>query len=477
MAGLEAEGHGTSNDSLPGATSDTGFDVVERVLRPRALHHEVLGLPGDVALDPSTLRKAYLRTALHVHPDKCAHPSAGEAFRLISRAYDVLLPRAKAGTAPCPPVSHGGSAGDKPAGFATEGDYMWRKNDPASAASAASEGKAKWWERQCWRDIEKVIKMEEQSFQAEIRACNARHELKKASRQRKRKKNEDHVAQGLDGLMAKYGLGAHAHAHTHTDDTPTPLHGTHASEPASKKARPHTDPHRAAAAGTSRASNATAAAELGYDPHRRSCPKPKPAIERPADVPEGLAYDERTGHWYDSNTKYYWDATHACYYDGVAQTYKYWDAERNIFIDWPFTDAVAHPSMTEDVRFDTNDQGRAAEAMNDQKRAAEAMNDQKRAAEAMDDQKRAAVAATGVGAADTGGHLPADARLLAHFSGVGVDAWEAAQQRGHVNVDDNTCLLCQRKQKPGKLEKHVRKSQLHMDALEASRWKILSALT
>jgi curved DNA-binding protein CbpA len=48
----------------------------------------VLGV--EAAADTGAVRKAYWRLSLLVHPDKCAHPSAHEAFQAVSKAAKLL---------------------------------------------------------------------------------------------------------------------------------------------------------------------------------------------------------------------------------------------------------------------------------------------------------------------------------------------------------------------------------------------------
>jgi curved DNA-binding protein CbpA len=65
---------------------------VEAVLRATSLY-EVLGV--DAAVGDAALRKAYLKKSLAIHPDKCQHPRATEAFQHIAHAYDTLSDPAK----------------------------------------------------------------------------------------------------------------------------------------------------------------------------------------------------------------------------------------------------------------------------------------------------------------------------------------------------------------------------------------------
>lgn len=62
---------------------------VERVLGA-AHEFAVLGLPLDVASQAS-VRRAYRKVSLAVHPDKAGHPRAGEAFRKAFDAMKLLL--------------------------------------------------------------------------------------------------------------------------------------------------------------------------------------------------------------------------------------------------------------------------------------------------------------------------------------------------------------------------------------------------
>ena len=244
-------------------------------------------------------------------------------------------------------------------------------------------------------------------------------------------------------------------------------------------------------------------------------PKPKPAPERPPGVPEGLAYDENTGHWYDPTTQYYWDATHGCYYDGVAQQYKYWDVEQGVFIDWPPLDPIedakqkAKKLKALEAKKIAKDMERWQKQEKKRKKKDVGVKPaggfvpmgmgQQTVQQMPEGQPQVAVdvAQPAVAPNEAGGpatvaapaaaaevydteldiDLPQDAELLARFSAADVDAWDAALQRGHVNVEENTCLLCQRKQKEGKLEKHVRKSALHLEALENARASILGSLS
>lgn len=73
--------------------------LVRHVLRNTDCAHRCLGLPSD-AYAPNGVRKRYLVLARRLHPDKCEHALAGQAFAAVRRAAQLMLahtrdPRAK----------------------------------------------------------------------------------------------------------------------------------------------------------------------------------------------------------------------------------------------------------------------------------------------------------------------------------------------------------------------------------------------
>ena len=52
--------------------------------------YDVLGVPPTEAT-PSVLKKTYWRMSLMVHPDKCEHPNAADAFDVVKKAHQSLL--------------------------------------------------------------------------------------------------------------------------------------------------------------------------------------------------------------------------------------------------------------------------------------------------------------------------------------------------------------------------------------------------
>jgi len=76
------------------ATSSTSESVaVDEILRTRADPYKSLGVAVD-ATDVE-IKKAFRKRCLHVHPDKCSHPSATVAFQVINDAFAVLSDASK----------------------------------------------------------------------------------------------------------------------------------------------------------------------------------------------------------------------------------------------------------------------------------------------------------------------------------------------------------------------------------------------
>jgi curved DNA-binding protein CbpA len=50
--------------------------------------YDLLGVKPDV--NPSVLKKRYWKLSLLVHPDKCSHPQAHEAFMALNQAFKDL---------------------------------------------------------------------------------------------------------------------------------------------------------------------------------------------------------------------------------------------------------------------------------------------------------------------------------------------------------------------------------------------------
>lgn len=84
----------TGRAQATGGSREPAGEVVERLLALAGATEEemdpyaVLGLDADVS--ESELRRAYRRLAVMVHPDKCQHPRAEEAFKVLRAAWDIL---------------------------------------------------------------------------------------------------------------------------------------------------------------------------------------------------------------------------------------------------------------------------------------------------------------------------------------------------------------------------------------------------
>lgn len=89
-----AAGSGSESASTPSASggakeyTSSQVEAVKEVLKVRHDYYKCLGVEKTV--DEITLKKAYRKKALLFHPDKNGAPGADEAFKVISRAWEVL---------------------------------------------------------------------------------------------------------------------------------------------------------------------------------------------------------------------------------------------------------------------------------------------------------------------------------------------------------------------------------------------------
>ena len=63
-------------------------DIISAVLAAVACPYSRLGLPLHAPRD--ACRKNYLQLALKLHPDKCAHPRAKDAFAAVEEAFRIV---------------------------------------------------------------------------------------------------------------------------------------------------------------------------------------------------------------------------------------------------------------------------------------------------------------------------------------------------------------------------------------------------
>ncbi|CAE7457936.1 ATJ49 [Symbiodinium natans] len=106
--------------------------AAERILGSRG-HFATLDLP-EANVDAGSLRKQYRRLALAVHPDKCPHPQAKEAFQKLSEAFEVLCTE----------------AGQRQA-LAEKGQRPAKRQ---RAKEDAKDVRAPWWDT-TWEEFEK----------------------------------------------------------------------------------------------------------------------------------------------------------------------------------------------------------------------------------------------------------------------------------------------------------------------------------
>lgn len=269
----------------------------------------------------------------------------------------------------------------------------------------------------------------------------------------------------------------------------------------------------------------------------RSKPEPtaQPVLAAGAVPPagtSGLSYDPQSGWWYDPGTGYYWDQAQQCFYDGATQTYKYYDHERQVYVDMP--------SATNPTNAKQEKAKKAAEAMLQWEKEQKKKRKKKKTTggnqfpptnitNAVLDGNESGLTAVGAvggavgfalnaGDAAGGGNgvrvagsafepepspppdsgpgtagvpaasaddeaLPDAALELIKFAGTDDDPWDMAQIRGHIDLEQLSCLLCQRRlgnpatDTAEKLEKHVRQSKLHASNLQAAHDKVLAGLS
>jgi len=124
-----------------------GFDVVRRVLEATTLFAR-LGLP-NAAAESGLLKRQYRQLALLVHPDKCSHERAKEAFQKLSEAFDSL---SDDGEQRRYLVELHGAHGGMAAEAAAVSSRRRRRRGAAARPEAADDGR--WWNTQTWEEFE-----------------------------------------------------------------------------------------------------------------------------------------------------------------------------------------------------------------------------------------------------------------------------------------------------------------------------------
>ena len=118
-----------------------GADTVQRILDAGTLFGR-LGLPRGLA-DISEVKRQYRQLALVVHPDKCNHVSAKEAFQKLSEAFDCLANE----TSQKAYLKQIGGKHD-----ASAPKPRRRHRDSEQGAGAKEDH---WWDTRTWEEFEK----------------------------------------------------------------------------------------------------------------------------------------------------------------------------------------------------------------------------------------------------------------------------------------------------------------------------------
>ena len=63
-------------------------EIIAAVLAAAPCPYARLGLPPSAPRE--ACRKSYLQLALKLHPDKCVHPRAKEAFTVVEEAFRLV---------------------------------------------------------------------------------------------------------------------------------------------------------------------------------------------------------------------------------------------------------------------------------------------------------------------------------------------------------------------------------------------------
>eukprot|EP00746_Dinoflagellata_sp_MGD_P083464 gnl/MRDRNA2_/MRDRNA2_33227_c0_seq1.p1 gnl/MRDRNA2_/MRDRNA2_33227_c0~~gnl/MRDRNA2_/MRDRNA2_33227_c0_seq1.p1 ORF type:complete len:353 (+),score=84.43 gnl/MRDRNA2_/MRDRNA2_33227_c0_seq1:157-1215(+) len=123
--------------NVPSSSSSSCIGNVIQQIHDAATFFGRFGLPDD-HVDCNLVKRKYRQMALQVHPDKCDHVSAKEAFQMLSEAFDVI----------------GSAAGQK--------RYLIELSSSKGRRSTTQERKEKeaaaegrWWNTATWEEFEK----------------------------------------------------------------------------------------------------------------------------------------------------------------------------------------------------------------------------------------------------------------------------------------------------------------------------------
>jgi hypothetical protein len=101
--------------------SDPAEEAISRVKSAGKNYYAVLGVPKNA--DEAAVKKAYRKLALQLHPDKCKHDGAEEAFKAVSAAYNCLSSESSRRT-------YDMTGGEMPAGGGNGGGNPFEGVDP-----------------------------------------------------------------------------------------------------------------------------------------------------------------------------------------------------------------------------------------------------------------------------------------------------------------------------------------------------------
>lgn len=140
-----------------------GSDAVRKILSATSLFGR-LQLP-DAAVEISTLKSRYRQLALLVHPDKCSHNLAKEAFQKLSEAFDGL------------------------SNEAAQRQHLAKDRQAQSNARTRHKRKDKdrWWDTQTWAEFEQRFRHRDAAEAALLKEyannVKAKHSMKRVRSQ------------------------------------------------------------------------------------------------------------------------------------------------------------------------------------------------------------------------------------------------------------------------------------------------------